>query len=269
MKIGTVLTASDLNPLYSEFIPNFIKAWSILFPEIDVIVVLVADSIPDNLSKYSKYIRLFKPIENIHTAFQAQCIRLLYPQLIERNEGVLISDMDMLPMNRFYYEDAIKNISEDTFISYRDVCLPHELPMCYNIAIPRVWKSVFEGETIQKWHVGTNYDGNHGGVGWGTDQLTLMKKFNEYSGNKIILNDIVTRYNRLCRDMGWQFYDLNELRDKISKGEYSDYHCLRPYSHHKVVNDFIVESLTTIQTVQDNISRINVLKFGRGGFNYV
>ena len=44
MKIGTVLTASDLNPLYSEFIPNFIKAWSILFPEIDVVVVLVANS---------------------------------------------------------------------------------------------------------------------------------------------------------------------------------------------------------------------------------
>ena len=232
-------------------------------------MVLVADSIPDKLLEFSKNIRLFNPIEGIHTAFQAQCIRLLYPQFIERNEGVLISDMDMLPMNRFYYEDAIKNISDDTFISYRDVLLPHEIPMCYNIAIPSVWKRVFEGETIQKWHVGTNYDGNHGGVGWGTDQITLIKKFNEYSGNKIILNDAITRYSRLDRISGWQFSDLRELRDKISKGEYSDYHCLRPYSEHKEMNDFIVESLKIIPVIKNNIIIPKHFSLISGKFKYV
>jgi hypothetical protein len=266
MKIGTVLTACDINPLYSDFIPNFVKSWSILFPEIDIIVVLIADYIPEKLKYYTNNIRLFKPIENIHTAFQAQCIRLIYPQYIERDEGVLITDMDMLPMNRFYYEDAIKNISNDTFICYRDVLLPNELPMCYNIAIPSVWKRMFEGESIEKWHYGTNYDGNHGGVGWGTDQITLIKKFNEYSGDKIILNDIVTKYNRLDRPNSSQFVDKNLLRDKITKRQYSDYHCLRPYLEHKEMNDFIVESLSMKPIIQV-ISKTNlIIKDGRFKF---
>lgn len=243
MKIETVLAASDMNPLYSEFIPSFIKSWSILFPEVDIIVVLVADSIPDTLLEYSTHIRLFKPIDNIHTAFQAQCIRLLYPQFITRNGGVLITDMDMLPMNRFYYEDAIKNISDDTFISYRDVLLPYQIPMCYNIALPNVWKNMFDGETLENWYLGTNYSGIPGTGGWCTDQHMLMTKFNEYSGTKIILNDDITKFNRLDRSSEWQFYNLNELRNKIGNGEYSDYHSLRPYSRHKELNDFIVESL--------------------------
>lgn len=254
MRIGTVLTATDLNPLYCDFIPIFIRAWTVLFPEIDVVIILVADSIPDSLSEFSKNIRCHKPIAGVHTAFQAQCVRLLYPQYIERNEGVLITDMDMLPMNRFYYEDAIRSIPDETFICYRDVCLPTELPICYNIAIPSVWKAVFEGETMESWYKGTDYDGNHGGTGWSTDQLVLIKKFNEYSGRKVILNDSVTRYNRLDRAYSSHFADTNELRRKIAAGVYSDYHCLRPHSEHKDMNNFIVDSLAIIPILEHVIT---------------
>ena len=149
MKVGTVLTATDLNPLYSEFIPIFIKAWNILFPEADVVVVLVAHEIPEDLKVYEKNIKLFKPLPDVLTAFQAQCIRLLYPRLIERDEGVLITDMDMLPMNRSYYADPIKDISDDTFVTYRNVCLPMEIAMCYNIATPAVWRSMFGNSTTE------------------------------------------------------------------------------------------------------------------------
>lgn len=241
MKLGTVLTACDLNPLYCEFIPLFIQAWSTLFPEVDVLVVLVANEIPSFLKDYSKHIKLFNPIDGIHTAFQSQCIRLLYPQYIERDEGVLITDMDMMPMNRFYYEDAIKGISNNTFIAYRDVLLPHEIPMCYNIAIPSVWRKVFEGETIEQWYKNTSYSGIHGGSGWNMDQIMLIKKFNEYSGEKTILNDRITKYNRLDR-YGTNFRDPT-LKNKIRSGTFSDYHCLRPYSKYKEMNDFIISNL--------------------------
>lgn len=243
MKIGTVVTATDLNPLYCDFIPNFIKAWSILFPEVDVVIVLIADTIPDYLANYSSNIHLFKPIEGIHTAFQAQCIRLLYPQRISRNEGVLITDMDMLPMNRFYYENAIKNLTDKTFVSYRDDCLPYELPICYNIATPSVWGEMFEGETIEDWYSKIHYDGTHGGNGWSTDQQILIQKFREYRGIKVILHDSITKYNRLDRIHAFQFLDKGLLRDRIYNGEYSDYHCLRPYCENKEMNDFIVNSL--------------------------
>ena len=258
MKLGTVLTACDLNPLYSEFIPIFIKAWKTLFPEVDVIVLLISETLPEHLSEYSEYIKLTLPIKGIHTAFHAQNLRLLYPQEIERNEGVLITDMDMIPMNRFYYEDAIQNISDDTFISYRDCLLPHELPMCYNIALPAIWKSVFEKETLEQWYTRATYDGNHGGSGWNIDQLVLIEKFNNYTGKKIILNDKITRFNRLDRS-GFNFNDKN-LRSNISSGVYSDYHCLRPYSQYKEINDKTVSYLEDFN--YNPQVRTNKLKFG-------
>jgi hypothetical protein len=242
MKLGTIVTATDTNPLYCEFIPIFIKAWKTLFPECDVVIVLIANEIPDNLKDYSNNIKLFSPIKDTHTAFQSQCIRLIYPQFIERNEGVLITDMDMLPMNRFYYEDAIKSISNDTFIAYRDVLLPNEIPMCYNVALPSVWKDVFSGETLEKWYTRNIYDGNHGGCGWNIDQIVLIEKFNQYSGKKVILNDRITKYKRLDRS-GSNFNDPS-LKDKIKSGMFSDYHCLRPYLQYKQINDFIVDCLS-------------------------
>ena len=247
MKVGTILTASNLNPLYSQFIPNFIKAWNILFPEADVVVVLIADNIPEELKNYEKNIRLFKPVEGVHTAFQAQCIRLLYPRHIERDEGVLITDMDMLPINRSYYADSIKDIPDDTFVTYRDVCLPTEIAMCYNIATPKVWTGVFGKSTteslLQSWHASTVYDGTHGGNGWGTDQQILLKKFNAWSGSKVTLNDRITKFNRLDRSYHLTFLDKEKLKRTIQSGFYVDYHCLRPYSRYTEINDFVVSCL--------------------------
>jgi len=246
MKLGTILTASDLNPLYCEFIPIFIKSWNILFPSADVIIVLVADEIPDYLKEYEKNIKLFKPVPNIHTAFQAQCIRLLYPRLVERNEGVLISDMDMIPMNRSYYVDAIQDISEDTFITYRDLYLPRDLPMCYNIAIPNTWKKMFGDDSTENlltsWFSAIVYDGTHGGKGWGTDQQILLSHFNKWNGPKRILNDSITKYKRLDRHTSI-FFDLGHLEKLVKSNQYCDYHCFRPYSKYKDINDLVVSWL--------------------------
>ena len=78
MKIDYVLAASDLNPLYLDFIPAFISIWKLLFPEVTPIVILIADELPEHLKPLSAHIRLFKPIENVSTAFISQYIRILY-----------------------------------------------------------------------------------------------------------------------------------------------------------------------------------------------
>ena len=41
-----------------------------------------------------------KPIENISTSFISQYIRILYPAILNYKSGILITDIDMLPMNR-------------------------------------------------------------------------------------------------------------------------------------------------------------------------
>jgi hypothetical protein len=248
MKLGAVLTATDDNPLYVDFIPSFIKAWKTLFPNVKIVIVLVANSIPENLVPYAEHIKLFSPIPGVKTAFVAQCVRLLAPRDIDTEDGVLITDMDMYPMNRSYYIDAISNISDDTFVTYRDVCLPYEIAMCYNIATPRVWSNLFGTDssenTLKAWYSAVDYDGKHGGVGWSTDQRILLRKFNSYSGPKITLNDSITKFNRLDRIHSFRFDNLEILKQEVVAGRYIDYHGLRPYSEYKSINDMIVSWLS-------------------------
>lgn len=247
MKVGTILTATDTNPLYCEFIPNFVRAWKKLIPEADVCIVMIAHEIPAEYKPYAQHIRLVPPIEGIHTAFQAQCIRLFYPRQIARDEGVLITDMDMLPTRRSYYTDPIAAIPGDTFVVYRDVCLPGEISMCYNIAHPRVWESLFgsapTADILREWYSKISYDGQHGGVGWGTDQFFFANQFHAWNGPKVILNDRITRFARLDRVLPHQFVNRLGLFGAIRGGVYADYHCHRPYSQFKDINDFVVNCL--------------------------
>ena len=245
MKVGTILVATDTNPLYCDFIPNFVITWKKLLPEADVCIVMIADEIPARFREYAPYIHLLPPIPGLHTAFQAQCVRLLFPRHIARNEGVLITDMDMLPMNRSYYVDSIANAPQDAFVVYRDVCLPGEISMCYNVAHPATWRSVFGTESIEtllrEWYTNTNYSGEHGGTGWSTDQLILVDRFNKWTGQKLVLNDRVTNFARLDRVADPRiFQNRNALRYWIERNMFADYHCLRPYSTYKSINDFIV-----------------------------
>jgi hypothetical protein len=255
MKVGTILTATDLNPLYCDFIPIFVEAWNKLVPEADICIVMIANDIPERLRSYSNYIKLVSPIDGIHTGFQAQCIRLLYPRIIQRNEGVLITDMDMIPLSRKYYVDSVANLPENAFVLYRDDCLPHQIAMCYNIATPSIWKEVFgtndTAEELKAWYEGTGYDGIPGGPGWGTDQGILVHKFNNWNGHKIILNDRMTDFHRLDRLYHADFFsseNRTNLASIIGMEHYADFHCFRPYADYKEQNDFVVYSIRDYRT---------------------
>lgn len=253
MKLGTVLTATDSNPLYAEFIPKFVEAWNRLLPEADICILYIADALPNDLLPYAKHVRVIPPIPGMHTAFHAQCIRLLYPREIARNEGVLITDMDMLPMNRSYYVNSIRDAPEDAFVVYRDVCLPAEISMCYNVAHPATWASMFGSrpthELLEEWYRPSGYDGVHGGQGWSTDQQILVKAFNEWKGSKIILNDGLTKFARLERAMPMDLWERerHRIHRLIHQGYFADYHCLRPYSDYKSLNDWVVSCLQEVR----------------------
>lgn len=250
MRIGTVVTATNDNPLYIEFIPMFVKAWKKVLPEADVHILLIADSIPIEYVSYKDYIKLIKPIPGIHTAFHAQCIRLLYPRQVERtSEAVIITDMDMIPLNNSYYTKPIEYLDDDAFVVYRNVLLPLEIPMCYVAGLPKTWTSIFGSEDtetlLQHWFKQSHYSGVLGGSGWTTDQLILSKMYKLWNGKKVILNDSITKFNRLDRSDLFTFYqrDIELLKEKIKVGEFSDYHCLRPFSAHKELNNFVVDLL--------------------------
>lgn len=242
MLIDCVLTACNENPLYIDFIPIFIKAWKKHIPGIDVKIILIANDIPDRFKIYSDNIILFPPIDNISTAFTGQYIRLLYPGILPYKNGVLITDMDMLPMSGEYYTENIKNIDDNKFVYYRDVLLDtyQEIAMCYNVATPKTWSSVFKINTLQdiiirlqEKNSTIQYEDRHGGSGWSTDQKDFYKfimDWNNETQSFIYLKDSETGYRRLDRDEA--FYYNRNIR-------YSDYHALRPYSKYKEINDSI------------------------------
>ena len=56
MKLDCVLTATNENDRYIHFIPIFIATWKKLYPNIDVKIVLIAESIPEKFLQYSNNI---------------------------------------------------------------------------------------------------------------------------------------------------------------------------------------------------------------------
>lgn len=51
MKLDCVITAVNTKPLYYGFIPYFIKAWKKLYPTIDIKIILINDTIPDDIKQ--------------------------------------------------------------------------------------------------------------------------------------------------------------------------------------------------------------------------
>jgi len=254
MKLDCILTACNTNELYIDFIPIFIKSWTKLYPSIDVKIIFIIDSntIPDKFKEFTDNIILFKPIDNISTSFISQYIRLLYPCILNYENGIMITDIDMIPMNDNYYTKNIENIENNKFIYLRDVCINDykQIAMCYNVGLNSTWSSIFNIKNIEDInkrlidvYKNINYVDGHGKSGWGTDQIDFynyVMKWNKETNNFIILNDKNTGYNRLDRNT----FDLNnQIEMLIKKGYYSDYHCYRPYKDYKDINDKIVNLL--------------------------
>jgi hypothetical protein len=253
MKLDCVLTAVNDNNMYLDFVPIFIKTWNKLYPLVDVKIILISKEIPEHLKEYQDNIILFEPLSNISTAFISQYIRLLYPAILNYQNGILITDIDMLPMNKTYYIKNIENIDNDKFIYMRNVLLQDwkQIAMCYNVATNKVWNAIFQIKSlddikntlINKYNEIKYVDG-HGNSGWSTDQIDLynsVMKWNTNTNKLIILNDTNTEFCRLDRIY---LTTLNEqIFDNIKNGKYSDYHCCRPFKQYEILNNKIYELL--------------------------
>ena len=54
MKLEYVITSCNLNKLYCDFIPIFVKAWKKLIPDIKVKIILIAEKIPEEYQSYDE-----------------------------------------------------------------------------------------------------------------------------------------------------------------------------------------------------------------------
>ena len=189
LKVVEVLSASDLNSKYLDCVELYINAW-LSIPihnqiEFRPKVLIVANSIPDSLQKYSEYLILVDP-KDMPTAFVAQTSRIIEARNSVAN-FVMTSDIDMLPLNVDFESSIIHSdlLNDDSFFILRDVLEPGQFPICYNLAKPHVWQllwSRYEGDTstpiilreiLNEYGGDSAYSGLHGGKGWTIDQQTL------------------------------------------------------------------------------------------------
>jgi hypothetical protein len=233
MKLDCVLVACNNNPKYLDFWPLVKEAWWRI-ASLPCILVYVGENLPEALAN-DKAVKHFKPILGWPTATQAQCIRLLYPALLKCEGAVMLSDMDMIPMQRNFFVNGFKQFEPTQFVSLRGIDEhDKQIYMCYVGATPKVWSSTFNIEneedirsTLTSWS-SSQSDGQRGGVGWCTDQImlyTTVKALQAVNPALVGLIPWTREIKRLDRGepKGWLEWNDVVMED-IAKTDYVDFH---------------------------------------------
>lgn len=243
MKLECVLTATNTHPRYIHFIPIFIKTWRKLYKNIDIKIILVAEELPLKFTEFSDHIILFPPLPDIDTGFQSQYIRLLFPALFTQyKNGILITDIDMLPMNKTYYTKPIEPIPDSKFIHMRGSKLERkkQVCICYNIATATTWRDITGIRSLKDIIKCFQKLQSEQSISWFKDQEDLyqyLTRWNAKTQNWVKLTDAQCGFKRLNRG----HFDIRNfhIRKAITNHEYSDYHCLRPMTEYSKINSRI------------------------------
>jgi hypothetical protein len=265
LRLSRVLLACDLNPGYLGFWPSTKRAWREI-AGIEPLLVLIADAddVPEELRDDPDVIP-FPPVAGVHTTFQAQCIRLLYPALLDVDGGVLISDIDLYPLRPSYFHDPVSLLDDSFFVTYRDTRLHRrEVSITFNAATPATWADVFGVDRpdavrtrLREWADGRAYDGRRGETGWYSDQHILFDALSAWPARARrhwTLDDDYCGFNRLDRlELVHEDGLLPHRRRGLRALRYSDYNCLIPYDAYRDVNDLVLE--LGLQAVQARRAR--------------
>ena len=204
MKIDIALTAVDCNKQYLYQLPITKLFWNEVIG-IPLKVILIAKSIPKDLEDYKDDIILFPPIKGLHTAFQAQCVRLLYPALMkEYKNSILITDMDLIPLSKKYFLELAEKIDEDKFLYYRNAYMNRKMIGISNVAAKAsTYQEIYNINsfedvisTLKSWY-SKDYTTSKGNTNWYTDQKNQYKyvmEWNKKTNRFIHFNDKKTGF---------------------------------------------------------------------------
>jgi len=240
MKLSHVLVACNEKTHYLDFWPIVKKAW-LEVANLPCTMVYVGEELPAHLQG-DIAVHWFKPIPGWPTATQAQCIRLLYPALLDFNGAVMISDMDMIPLQSDWFIKGFQQFREDQFVSLRGIDEEaKQIYMCYVGATPKVWGEMFGisceqdiRDRLTDWSA--NYfstgktphftpDGREYYLGWATDQMELYKHVTGCRPERIGLIPLTTDFPRLCRDRPSEWLNLSpDFKRALRGGAYIDFH---------------------------------------------
>lgn len=245
MKVDKVILGSTCHPFYLDFWPIVSKIWKIKFNIHPVLVLIHDDSSVTASEEYGTVIYQ-KPIENVPLNIQAQCCRYFFPKT-ELETIWMISDIDMLPISRYYFIDSISAISDDKFVNLNAHSIAAN-PACYNIAKGKTFMQVLNlPETFDEFLIHTEWwkRGELHRPGsdlichnWCTDEQysnEMIKKYHDSVDSTKFVNPprpggyCARRVDRIA----WSRWTHQQVIDEFVL----DAHSVRPYSQFKMEID--------------------------------
>ena len=229
--IDYVVISSDDNPMYKDFYPIVAKRWLELGYKTYYLNISATDEIIEN--EYG-IIHKIKALDFVSTGFQSQVVRLFSSKFIEGN--IMMSDIDMLPINGEYYNQYLKELTDDNVIIYSgqpygDV--PY-YPMCYVLSNSKNFRKYLNIDNINFTEYCKMLSDKYGEA-WNTDENFLYDKLQKHLDKISLKNrDFSRRVDR-----GSWFYNIELLKN----GHYIDSHLLRPYSIYSTHINTLIDSL--------------------------
>jgi hypothetical protein len=210
------LFSSDRNPNYHEFSSICKKFWR------------MTGYTPIHISIGSTD---FPLIEGIPSSLLAQICRM-YAAKHFPNAIVLTTDIDMLPLNKEYFNSKLPK-NENEVVVYSSDMYPYvRYPMCYISAFGKTLSSIVMDHENETWEeFATRLHSLN--LGWSTDELYVAERINQSSVE-------VTKHIRGVLDNGMASNRLDRLDWAIQDITYIDAHCPRPYSKYSTEIDNLI-----------------------------
>lgn len=233
--ITRVILSTNDHPDYIQFWPLVAQFWRDVVGARPTLAYINEQNAPLDASLGD--IIKFKPIPGVPTSVHAQTIRLLLPTLFP-DDICITSDIDMIPLQKNYFTDPLKDLKSGEFVVYRRDAYGEDqkrFPMCYFAAHGSTFKDIFNkdsrplDEVIRSWFAHRQ--------GWSTDEYMATKLIHEwpkFDTHCVLLKNTINAENRVDRS-NWQ-YDKKRLRERF----YVDSHMLRSYEKHKERIDQLV-----------------------------
>jgi hypothetical protein len=227
-----VIISSDDNKMYKDFYEIVSEQWLRLGYKTYFINITDKNEITNN--NYG-VVHKIKKLDEYPISFQTQIVRLFSSNLIDGK--ILISDIDMLPLNGNYFDSFFnileKNPDKLLLLSgqpYSDV--PY-YPMCYILANSKILSDSLEINNMSFKNF-CDFVSTKVGIKWNSDEHFLYEQILKIDNSIVYTRSFNSRIDR----SNWT-YDENLLKN----GFYLDSHLLRPFENYKQEINTLINKL--------------------------
>lgn len=262
MKVDRVVMGSDSGPLYRTFWPMVATAWRNM--GIEPVLGYVGD-VPEGWETYGTVVH-FPPRKDIPDCNMAKISRM-FMAMDMRENCVIFSDLDMLPLRADYFlnaadgleENKLRNLSADACTNF-DI---HRYPICYWVGRGDTFAKLFNPNNLSNIDLLNSWIGQNSRYDHREDPSKLPFS-DESMIKKLLLSWDGYPQNIEKRARGWTHpkgsaglahnrIDRADWRvdiDRLNGGEYIDSHLLRPLQENKRLIKPLAEYLGLVEVME-------------------